>query len=182
MKKKLLNKKALSIAAIVLAVLAVVAGAWALWPKSPAAKPSGPQTMTGYLICQNCGMKGKCAANNADLTTHPEKFTLKCAKMPDCIASGYGVAVKQSSGKYKFYCFDSNGSILALDGIIFRTKRADNLLVQVNGTIKNDRIIVESVTEIMPAETKPAENNPVEKNPAQTKPAATKPAATKSAG
>jgi hypothetical protein len=165
MKKKLLNKRAVAIAAIVLAVLAIVAGAWALWPAGSANKPAGPQTLTGYLMCQNCGLKGKCEMNNADLTTHPEKYTLKCAKMPDCIASGYGVAVKQSNGKYKFYSFDSNGSILALDGIIFRTKRADNLLVQVRCTVKGDRIAVESVTEVLPAET-PA--------PPVTKPAATK--------
>lgn len=174
MKKKFrLNKRVATFVAVALAVLAIAVGAWALWPQGAANKSAGPQTINGYLICQKCGLAGKCGS--IDLTVHPEKHTLKCMKDPDCIASGYGISVKQPNGKYKFYSFDSNGSILALDGIIFNTKRADNLMVQVIGTVKGDRINAESVKEALPEATASAPNA----NPGKTLSPATKPAATK---
>jgi hypothetical protein len=143
MKDKIINKKPLTVAAIVLAAVAVLAGALALILSSC----GGPNTYTGYLICQSCGMQGKCSANNIDLTAHPEQFTLKCAKMADCILSGYGIAIKQENGKYKYFAFDTNGSVLALDNVIYQTKRADNLLVEVKGKMENNIIIVNSVKE-----------------------------------
>lgn len=107
----------------------------------------GPQTFAGYLVCQKCALAGKCAADNIDLSVHPEKHTAKCDRMAECIVSGFGIEVKQSDGKYKFYRFDSNGSTMALDNIVYVTKKADNLLVEVKGKLKGNTIEVESIVE-----------------------------------
>jgi hypothetical protein len=141
MKEKNPNRKPLAIAAMVLALVAVLAGGLALILHGC----GRPQIYSGYLICQKCGMTGKCAMDNIDLTVHPEQYTLKCAKMADCIVSGYGIAVKQGDGKYRYYRFDSVGSAMALDNVIYTTKRTDNLLVEVKGTLKGDTITVSSI-------------------------------------
>lgn len=143
MKGKILNKKTLAIAAIAVAAVGLVVGALALFLPSC----EGQKTYTGYLICQNCGFAGKCADNNADLTRHPEQYTLKCAKMPECITSGYGMAILQENGKYKYYAFDVNGSELALDNVVYSTKKADNLLVTVRGKMNEDVIEVTAIAE-----------------------------------
>jgi hypothetical protein len=143
-KEKLLrNKKVLSIAAIVLAAIALVAGAIAL----ALANRGGAKAYTGYLICQNCGLKGKCEMNNVDLTAQPEKYTLKCARMTDCILSGYGIAVKQENGQYRYYPFDAAGSALALSDVVYSTKRPDNLLVEVKGKLEDGIMRIESIAE-----------------------------------
>lgn len=143
MKGKIFNKKAMTVTAIVLAAAAVIVGALTLILSSC----GGPSKYTGYLICQNCGMQGKCSANNVDLTAHPEQYTLKCAKMPDCILSGYGLAIQQSDGKYKYFPFNENGSVLALDNVIYQTKRANGLLVEVKGKMDGNILLVTSVVE-----------------------------------
>lgn len=143
MKGKFANKKALSITAIVLAAVALVAGALAL----ALSNPDGAKAYTGYLICQDCGLKGTCEKGSVDLTVNPEKHTLKCCKMPDCIMSGYGIAVIQANGKYKYYPFDAAGSALALNDVVYSTKRPDNLLVQVTGVLKNGVMRIESIAE-----------------------------------
>jgi hypothetical protein len=112
-----------------------------------AAGCSGQTTFTGYLVCQNCEAKGYCQENNTDLTEHPEKYTAKCARMAECITSGYGIAIQQTNGEYKYYPFDTDGSILALDNVIYNTKRTDNLLVEVTGKRSGDTILVQSIRE-----------------------------------
>jgi hypothetical protein len=107
----------------------------------------GPKTYTGYLLCQNCGLKGTCQEDNIDLTEHPELHMLKCMKTPVCILSGFGLAILQDGGKYKFYCFDENGCELALQNIVYVTKKEDNLLVEVRGKMEGDTIAVTSIQE-----------------------------------
>lgn len=143
MMKKPAKQRKLPLAAIILGAVAVVAGAVAL----ALALAGGPGTFTGYLICQDCGLSGKCGMDNTDLATHPEKHTLKCLKKPECITSGYGIAVKRDDGKYKFYPFDAEGSKLALDNVVYSTKRTDALLVEVRGKLEGNRIMVEAIAE-----------------------------------
>jgi hypothetical protein len=65
--------------------------------------------------------------------------------MADCIVSGYGLELKQADGKYKYFRFDSKGSAMALDNVIYVTKQPDNLLVVVKGTIKGNVMTITSI-------------------------------------
>lgn len=105
------------------------------------------QTFTGYLVDQKCGLSGVDIQDGTDLTKNPEKHQLTCAMMPGCLASGFGLFMKQADGTYKFYQFDSNGSKIAIDNVINKTKKADNFLVDVMGTVSGDTITVASITE-----------------------------------
>lgn len=137
------KRKKWAIAAIALAALAIIAGGVYL-----ALHFCGTaEVYNGYLICQNCGMQGMCMSSKLDLTAHPEQYTLKCARMPECITSGYGIAIAQANGKYKYCPFDEKGSELALNNIIYTTKKTDNLHVEVKGTMKGNTLAVESITE-----------------------------------
>ena len=107
----------------------------------------GKRTYSGYLIDQKCGAAGKCESSDANLITHPEKHTLQCLLMPDCVVSGYGIAIKQDGGNYRFVPFDSKGSALALNNIVYKTKQANGILVDVVGKMEKNRLAVESVVE-----------------------------------
>lgn len=52
---------------------------------------------TGFLIDEHCFLK------KAD---DPGSDTRDCKLMDDCVKGGYGIAVLQADGRYKFYCFD----------------------------------------------------------------------------
>jgi hypothetical protein len=142
MKEKFPSKKPLRLAAVIVAALAVLGGILALILSSC----GGPKAYAGYLVCQKCGLAGKCAEDNINLAVNPEKHTLKCDKMAGCVVSGFGIEVKQGGG-YKYYRFDAGGSAMALDNVIYMTKKADNLLVEVRGTVKGNTIEVESIME-----------------------------------
>jgi hypothetical protein len=139
-----LKKTVLAVVSVLMMALMITMTGCSKTPTNPA---KSNVDFTGYLICQNCGLKGTCDTNDIDLTTHPEKYTLKCAKMPVCVTSGYGIAAKQANGKYRFYPFDSNGSIMALDKIVYSTKKTDNLSIVVKGTLHGDMIAVQSIME-----------------------------------
>lgn len=143
MKDNFSGRRPWRLVAIVLVALAVLGGILAIVLTSC----GGPQTYTGYLICQDCGLAGKCPKSNLDLTAHPEQHTLKCLKMAECIVSGYGISIKQSDGKYKYYRFDGPGSTMALDNVVYVTKRVDNLFVEVTGRLRGNTIAVVSIAE-----------------------------------
>ena len=105
------------------------------------------ETFTGYVIDQKCGISGVDVQNGSDLSKLADKHTLSCAQMPACTASGFGMSIKQADGTYKYYKFDSAGSKLALDSIINKTTKADNLLVEVKGAMSADTITVASIVE-----------------------------------
>ncbi len=112
------------------------------------AKPSkspGYKTFSGYLLDCKCGHKGKDTRGN-DMTTHPEKHTLKCLKDKTRAASGYGLAIKQkSTGKYEFFPFDDKGSKLVKRYIVDKTKKTNALLIAVRGWYEDDLIKVDMV-------------------------------------
>lgn len=110
------------------------------------AQPAAGQTFTGYLVDQKCGIAGIDIQDGTDLTKNPEKHQLSCAMMPGCLASGFGLFIKQTDGTYKFYKFDANGSKMSIDQIINKTQKRDNFLVDVSGTMSGDTITVASIT------------------------------------
>lgn len=68
------------------------------------APKSEDAVLTGYLIDKHCFGQ-----------VNPGKETRTCLTMEDCELSGYGIAVKQEDGQYKFYLFDANGHKLSKD-------------------------------------------------------------------
>lgn len=74
-----------------------------------------PVTLTGYLIDEDCFV----SPGYKD----PAKETRACLTMPSCAASGYGLAVPQSDGTYRFYYFD--GAISTVSAADERVDDAD---------------------------------------------------------
>jgi hypothetical protein len=116
-------------------------------PVASATAPAAGQTFTGYLIDQKCGVSGIDIQDGTDLIKFAEKHQLSCAMMPGCLASGFGLSIKQADGTYKYYKFDAAGSKLAIDTVINKTKKTDNLLVEVTGTMSGDTITVSTIAE-----------------------------------
>ncbi len=90
--------------------------------------------LTGYLIDKCCNG-----------TTDPAKHTLKCLQMDSCAATGYGVLVQQTNGKFKFYKFDPKGHNLAVEYVKKATQK-DNITITVKGTWDGDILKVSSFT------------------------------------
>lgn len=92
-------------------------------------------TFNGYIIDKHCfGMKDA------------SEETKMCLTMESCKASGYGVAVKQADGKYKFYKFDDKGQQLATD-VLGKTTKEKGISVAVKGTEDGESIKVSTITE-----------------------------------
>lgn len=103
-------------------------------------------TFTGYLADVQCGHAGK-SKDGTDLSVHPEKYTLECALSEECMASGYGLFMKDEKGVYKFFPFDADGSRMAL-AVLQKSTRKDGLLVELKYEKKDDMIQLVSITEI----------------------------------
>ena len=107
---------------------------------------AGSQDHVGFLADVRCGNNGE-SAGGFNLITNPEKHTVVCMKMRPCKASGYGLYIKDGeSGKYVFYKFDEKGTELS-KGLLKNTKKADNMLIKVKGTLDKDTIVVENIIE-----------------------------------
>lgn len=89
--------------------------------------------VTGFLIDTMCAT-GKEAKDKE----HP----VSCALMPKCEKSGYAVVSGES-----MYKLDQNGNKLALE-ILKNTKAKNRLAVQLKGTVENEIVHVESITEV----------------------------------
>jgi hypothetical protein len=76
----------------------------------------------------------------------PSKDTVECLQMECCAKSGYGIAVKQKDGKYKFYKFDEKGNDLSKN-LINSTKKIKNLPIIVRGYISGGGVNVVSIKE-----------------------------------
>ena len=100
----------------------------------------------GYLSDVACATNGT-AGDGANLAMNPEKHTVACMKMPACMASGYGILMKNKSGKYVFTKFDQKGTDLAKK-ILESTKKTDNMKIKVMGTKSMHMIKVDSITEL----------------------------------
>lgn len=93
------------------------------------------QALEGYLIDKHCFALGEV-----------EDATKMCLTMAKCAASGYGVAVKQPDGSYKFYLFDEKGQALAKDYLKTTTKDSD-FIIQVKGAVDGEDVEVLSLSD-----------------------------------
>lgn len=133
-----MNKNNLLILTIFVAALFFIALQTVSFAKS--------QDHVGFLADVRCGINGE-SAGGYNLITNPEKHTIVCMKMKPCKASGYGLFIKDGeSGKYVFYKFNEKGTELS-KGLLKNTKKADNMLIKVKGTLDEDTIIVEDIIE-----------------------------------
>lgn len=100
-----------------------------------------------YLLDVDCANKA-ITDDGTNLKKNPENHTVACLKKPSCMASGYGVIIRNAeTGKYNFYKFDEKGDKLARK-LLETTKKTDNLRIKVKGTIDNSMIIrVKSIEE-----------------------------------
>ena len=106
------------------------------------------EVFENYLMDVGCAKKA-ITDDGANLQTNPEKHTVACLKKPDCIASGYGIIIREKeTGKYNFYKFDEKGNEIAKK-LIEATKKTDNMQIIVRGNIdkKGEIIKVESIIE-----------------------------------
>jgi len=103
-----------------------------LFLSSPILAQMKSKDLTGYLSDVACATKGV-AGDGANLSTHPEKHTVACMKMPACMASGFGILIKAKSGEYTFVKFDQKGNEMAKK-LLEATKKTDNMKIKVQGT------------------------------------------------
>jgi hypothetical protein len=86
------------------------------------------QTLTGYIMDEHCFVKKPI----------PGSDTKTCLQMPTCAATGYGIAVLQMDGSYKFYYVDGDFAPAA-------TATQASAVKLINDTVKKDHIYI-SVT------------------------------------
>jgi hypothetical protein len=128
--------------------LTIVGLAFAVWSAvavMPASAEEQGTKYQGILADVLCATRGT-ALDGADMMKHPEKHTVGCLKEPPCKASGYGVLTKGQDGTFAFHKFDKKGNELAL-AVIDKTKKSDNLSVEVTGQMKEGVISVNTVVE-----------------------------------
>ena len=91
-------------------------------------------TMTGYIIDEHCFIKKPV----------PGSDTKVCLQMPTCAATGYGIAVLQSDGSYKFFYFDGDFAPATTAGqttavkLISDTSKKDHIYVTATGKMAGD--------------------------------------------
>ncbi len=97
--------------------------------------PLAAETIYGILVDKMCSAgiekKGYEAA---------EQHTRKCALMPKCQASGFGVVTDDG----KFLKFDATGDAKALEALK-QTTEEEGLVVAIEGKIEGDTVTVESL-------------------------------------
>jgi hypothetical protein len=100
-----------------------------------------------YLMDVDCANK-IIADNGTNLRINPENHTVACLKKPTCMASGYGVIIRnKETGKYNFYKFDEKGDEIARK-LLQTTNKTDKIQIKVRGTIENSMVIkVKSIEE-----------------------------------
>jgi hypothetical protein len=91
--------------------------------------------LDGYLIDKHC-------FNVNDSS----KDTVECLQMECCAKGGYGVAVKQKNGKYKFYKFNKKGNDISKN-LLNETKKIKSVPIVVRGYLGGEGINVISIKE-----------------------------------
>ncbi len=74
----------------------------------------------------------------------PEKETKVCLQMDECESGGYGIAVKQQNGEYRFYRLDRHGHDLAAQ-LLEISSEDGTLRLRVKGSIEGSIIKAQSV-------------------------------------
>jgi hypothetical protein len=99
-----------------------------------------PVDLTGYIIDEDC------YTGNSD----PGSENIMCLRMPECAASGYGIAVKGADGTYSFSYFDgafstkagvlaTAGQLLAAD-LLQKTESEDHVTIHIKGQYTGEKI------------------------------------------
>lgn len=96
-------------------------------------------SLTGYIVDKACSA-GRAKA--PDPMVSAAGHTKKCALMPNCAGSGYGVF---SDGKY--YEFDAKGNELA-KARLEATKKDAGAKFKVEGTLSDSKLVVKNITEL----------------------------------
>jgi len=96
------------------------------------------KTVTGYLVDKSCApyivKKGP-----AEAARKGAAHTRECALEPECSKNGYGVVVDGT-----FIKFDAHGDVKAKE-YLMKTKREENILVDVSGVQEGETFTVASV-------------------------------------
>jgi hypothetical protein len=106
------------------------------------------QTYSGVMVDNLCISKGK-GFDGVDLSgdsAQPAKHSVKCLKMPPCTSSGFSIYVEKSSGGFDIYKLDKKGNDLAAK-LLKNTKKTDNYVVSVTGSLSGDVLTVDSIKE-----------------------------------
>ena len=102
--------------------------------KSFVVNNSVAQTMTGFIIDEHCFVKKPV----------PGADTKVCLQMPTCAATGYGIAVLQQDGSYKFYYLDgafapsADGAQAQAAKLISATTKTDHINISVTGKMNGN--------------------------------------------
>jgi len=104
---------------------------------------AAPATYVGYLMDVACA-SGTTAADGSDPVNAPWDHTKMC--LVACKASGFGVSLKVGDS-YKFFKFDKKGSDNAMAQVVNMTKRDKEIVVSVEGSLKDGVITVTSIKE-----------------------------------
>jgi hypothetical protein len=99
-------------------------------------------TFKGFLADKMCASGFTKSGDPKIATAKAKKHTKDCALEDNCKASGFGLVIGA-----KFYKFDLAGDNLALD-YLNKTKKTDNLWVEVKGTPDGDNINVASINDV----------------------------------
>ena len=101
-----------------------------------------------YLLDVDCASRA-IAPDGANFQTNPAKHTVACLKKPSCVASGYGVLIRnKKTGQYSFCKFDDKGNEIAKK-LLEVTRKTDNMIIKVRGTMdkETETIKVKSIVE-----------------------------------
>jgi hypothetical protein len=99
-------------------------------------------TFKGFLADKMCASGFTKSGDATIATAKAKKHTKDCALEDDCKASGFGLVIGA-----KFYKFDGAGDKLALN-YLNKTKKTDNLWVEVKGSPDGDNINVASIKDV----------------------------------
>jgi hypothetical protein len=109
---------------------------------------SAPQeekvTYTGFLMDKACADMGK-GMDGSDIVNSPQDHSKKCLMAKPCKESGYGVWFKNGSDEYEFLKFNGEGDKIAWEKIE-KASRENNFAIEVEGTLKDDVLNVDSIT------------------------------------
>jgi hypothetical protein len=103
---------------------------------------SGEKTYKGFLADKMCGTGFTKSGDAQKAAEKAKKHTKDCALEENCKASGYGLIIGA-----KFHKFNDAGDKLALE-YLNKTKKENNLVVQVKGTMDGDMLNVTSVKDV----------------------------------
>lgn len=109
-----------------------------------AGAPTAETKLDGVLIDRACSEKAETRIVNGSLQggiIAAYNHTRKCALMPACQKSGYGIVPYENS---KFLSFDEAGNRKAL-ALLKESKKEDDLRVEVTGVVQGDKIKVTSI-------------------------------------